>query len=113
MPVLRIEFLRLTVPKGDDAGLPCAIRQVTGDAELPIGGKATPETDWPTVPALATHAMLYAIGAPCYVAWSFITNDKRTPDPTTPGRKFVPAGEHVMVAAKPGMAFACIAAPVA
>lgn len=109
MPTLRIEFIRLEIPKGDDVGQPTAIRQVVADAELPIGAKATAQADWPEAPKLASHALLYAIGAPCYVAWSFITGEKRTPDPATSGRKFVAPGESVMVSVKPGVQFSCIA----
>lgn len=110
MPTLRIEFIRYTVPKGDDLGQLPGIRQVVEDAELPIRAEATKQEDWPTAPPLATHALLHAVGGPCFAAWTFITNDKKEPDPSTPGRKLVTPGEAVTVAVKPGVRFSCIAA---
>ena len=52
--------------------------------------------------------MLYAIGAPCYVAWSYISNEKKHPDLYSPPRKYVTPGESVMVSVKPGVRFACV-----
>lgn len=108
MPTLRIEFIRLDVPKGDDAGQPPAIRQVVAEAELPIEAEPTEPRNWPTAPDRAAYAMLYAIGAPCYVAWSYISNEKKHPDLYSPPRKYVTPGESVMVSVKPGVRFACV-----
>lgn len=99
MPTLRIEYIKL-LPSVDGTPDASAIQKVLAEIEMPITSTATDVTAQAVAPAGATHAIVYAAGAACYVDWTGNKAKDSNPAPQTAPRMYIPSGDGRMISVK-------------